>query len=141
MADFIPMFVFFNIFEVFVLACKTLYNLVPPSRCLNPVTFYIVLLLPSGYISVADPDLHRGMCLAAWPVLLLGGRRKVVFGEPVHPRAMGVQEKPCVRGLLTSKRALLSAPQWDRVFGNREAGRKAKAVCCSLALPNCFKCD
>lgn len=59
------MFVFFNIFKVFVLACKTLYNLVPPSWCLNPVTFYVVLLLPSGSISVADAELHRGMCLAA----------------------------------------------------------------------------
>lgn len=92
MADFIPMFVFVNIFKVFVLACKTLYNLVPASRCLNPVTFYIVLLFPSGSIPVADPDLHRGMCLAALLVLLLGGRRKVVFGKPSHPRATGVQE-------------------------------------------------
>lgn len=92
MADFIPMFVFFNIFEIFVLACRTLHNLVPPPRCLYPVTFYVVLLLPSGCISMAVPDLHRGMCLAALPVLLLGERRKVVFGEAGHPRATGVQE-------------------------------------------------
>lgn len=92
MADFIPLFIFFNIFEVFVLTCKTLYNLVPPSWCLNSVTFYAVLLLPSGYISMAHPDLLRGMCLAALLVLLLAGRRKVVFGDLVRPRAMGGQE-------------------------------------------------
>lgn len=92
MADFIPMFVFFNMFEVFVLACKTLYNLVPPSPCLNPVTFYMFLLLPPGYISLADPDLRRGTRVAALLVLPLGGRREAVFGEPVHPRAVGARE-------------------------------------------------
>lgn len=38
---------------------------------------------------MAHPDLLRGMCLAALLVLLLAGRRKVVFGDLVHPRAMG----------------------------------------------------
>ena len=76
----------------FVLARKTLYNLVPPSRCLNPVTFYVVLRRPSGCVAMADADLHRGVCLAALLVLLLGGRRKVVSGEPVRPGAMRVWE-------------------------------------------------
>lgn len=77
-ADFIPLFIFFNIFEVFVLTCKTLYNLVPPSRRLNSVTFYVVLPLPSGYISMAHPDLLRGM-----------------FGCFAGPAA-GWEEKGCV---------------------------------------------
>lgn len=44
-------------------------------------------------------------------------------------------------GLLVSQRALLTPPGWDGVFGNREMGRKAKAIGCSLALPSCFKWD
>ena len=106
---------------------------------------------------MADPDLHSRMCLAALLVLLLGGRRKVVFGKPVHPRAMGVDDLKglfqrklfygCMGAAITmhlgashlregsSGRSSVGSSGW------KDAGRRAKALGCSLALPSCFKCD